>query len=137
MRGIKFRAWNPNTNEMLINRADYFVSMNGKFDHFDIDLDESFSLMQYTGLKDKNGTEIYEDDVIKDLHHHEPRLWRIKFGGHDTDSEDCESSFAYGWYGQCGEAEMALHSLIKYSTDDKPEAEVVGNVYENVEFKDM
>jgi hypothetical protein len=61
MREIKFRAWDKQDNKMYEKQAvdedGYAVDING---------DEAYSnepfriLMQYTGLKDKNGVEIYE-----------------------------------------------------------------------------
>lgn len=67
MRDIKFRAWHKQAKEMLfvgdkngtthpLDCCAYAVSPNqGKY----------IELMQYTGLKDKNGKEIFEGDVVK------------------------------------------------------------------------
>ena len=58
MREIKFRVWKKNTNEMFYDvQNDYYFEtfINSK----------RFELMQYTGLKDKNGKEIYEGDILK------------------------------------------------------------------------
>lgn len=75
-------------------------------------------LMQYTGLKDKNGKEIYEGDILQDIGNHEFRyevLWGL-----------------YEW-------RMALNgkmqtSILRHSDQSHYEFEVIGNIYENPEL---
>ena len=72
MRDIKFRAWDTENKEMLkVQELDFEDTFYGGRlsirvdmynDYFDI---EDMILMQYTGLKDKNGKEIYEGDIAK------------------------------------------------------------------------
>ncbi len=67
MREIKFRAWDKSDKNMF--KPD-FVDSNGVV-YFDsgyespCEFGDQPILMQYTGLKDKNGKEIYEGDIVQ------------------------------------------------------------------------
>ncbi len=118
MREIKFRAWQKHHRKMLpvkiidFNRntitVDYGEKTIPRFNTFDM---KNFELMQYTGLKDKNGTEIYEGDII----FRPNEVGRIEF------SED--GSFLIRF----------PHHLARLNATWEP-IEVIGNIYDNPEL---
>lgn len=61
MREIKFRAWSTFNKPRMdyLNYAD--------FDGNDLVETRQWKVMQYTGLLDANGVEIYEGDLYKDV----------------------------------------------------------------------
>jgi len=117
MREIKFRQWYDREMRYLDN---VFVGVGqiGFSDTDWVDLgnhdEEHTGIMQYTGLKDKNGKEIYEGDIVR---------LTTKTGG-DIDRL-CEWDYRVnGWRFQG----------FNYSGDDQRIIEVIGNIYENPEL---
>lgn len=109
MREIKFRVWDKE-RRMLIN-----FSLS---DYCDRDLQwlrknlAGASIMQYTGLKDKNGKEIYEGDVLK--------------GG----AMIARNLF----HNNLGVVDLPLQEQWVGITTDLEQEEVIGNIYENPEL---
>lgn len=120
MREIKFRAWNKKNAIMvpvleLTLGADWIV--NEKFSCFDGET----ILMQYTGLKDKNGKEIWEGDIVRCTDKYEKEYYyKVSWVNH-------MAGFFYT-DDTCKEDEWMEHvGLYEYE-------EVIGNIYENSEL---
>lgn len=121
MREIKFRAWDDKKKVMLDSfyMFDDIFTSSGKL-WYGI-RDNLSSLIQYTGLKDKNGVEIYEGDICQDKH---DNIYLIDFrkGGFEAvHSPDCRAEAE----GECKWDDLG-------SIYD--ELEIIGNIYENKEF---
>ena len=60
-REIKFRAWDKHYNSMEYINDLYWFEENGIHDFND----DNYIFMQNTGLKEKNGNDIYDSDIVK------------------------------------------------------------------------
>jgi uncharacterized phage protein (TIGR01671 family) len=148
MREIKFRAWDKKNKKMLhvdhgdicscggltyeispiqIEVDEWFTPTEAKwFEHNNGErprdpVSEDFELMQYTGLKDKNGKEIYEGDVLREKYGFDGQEWNyyvVRFGV----SQELRIGFFLEGYG--GAATPHVFER----------AEVIGNIYENPEL---
>lgn len=72
MREIKFRAWDKSSNIMRTDITSIRYNLDGSINQIDVfegvDIlfpEKEAILMQYTGLKDKNGVEIYDGDIAE------------------------------------------------------------------------
>jgi len=78
-RELKFRAWDKYRHVMLY-KSFWDRNWYSEDDKCVCGLmpndRNSFELMQYTGLKDTNGVEIYKDDILQDG---DNRLYRVEF----------------------------------------------------------
>lgn len=149
MREIKFRAWDENSQEMIYEIGitpegiPYSIPDNAEasdqFNYY-----PSCHKMQYTGLKDKNGREIYEGDVIEVFKGYWSFKAIVKFGHYEQDGSGGEYSptECIGFYAEAinpdEKDEYGCYLISDYekqmSLFESEEIEVIGDVYRNPEL---
>lgn len=122
-RPIKFRAWDKLAKVMLPVQTIDFVNEKLTTGSADATFKE-FELMQYAGLKDRNGVEIYEGDIVgytgfDDKRHKARIIWK---------EEECRFVAIIKKY----KAWFTLSSKTPQGTDT--DLEVIGNIYETPEL---
>lgn len=118
-RNFKFRVWDKKEAVMhrvlkMVLGASWIVN-----DNIDTFNEEDAVLMQFTGLLDVNGKEIYEGDIVKSLSYNE--IQEIKWHEHLFVESEENNGFpsCAGWF---------IH------TPHSSELEIIGNIYQNPEI---
>lgn len=114
-RPIRFRAWQLDA----MGNGPYMVSDCAAWTVSELNAGGAISVMQYTGLKDKNGDEICEGDIVVDT----------KSG----DKKRQEVRWYRGGFMLQTEGHFGFHNIERYDGDCK-HFEVIGNIYENPEL---
>lgn len=142
MRERKFRAWSKVKNKMYsfqganylsgitfsnnssgetINKVAIHDNDRGVIEWKEAD---DFVFMEFTGLKDKNGKEIYEGDIIVPDTYHFNDPFVVEYGVQE---------FADDNYGECSAGwNIPLHYVQEFG--DRCPCKVIGNIYENPEL---
>ena len=108
-REIKLRAWDK-LNKRFLSQKE-MTEIGGFYYTYGVGPDDEFELMQYTGLKDKNGVEIYEGDIVKtnnlvyEIVYLAPQFFLRKNPNDNVDVESFSTPLVY--------------------------EEIIGNIYEN------
>ena len=134
-REIKFRVYDKDLKKMrYLNNSHDFICFdekgNGYYHNMQTGLGEWFSdLMQYTGLNDKNGVEVYENDII-DIHQtvNGYNQFVIQYDNYKLSARyyNQKTKQILGWY------QYDLDELFEINEFEK-EIEVIGNIYKNEE----
>lgn len=123
MREIKFRAWVKDRKEIVnVEEIDF---MNKVINYIDNDYEnnrqeiigacfEDIELMQYTGLKDMRGKEIYEGDIVKFLYSIFEVIW-------------CNEKASFTLKNK------KYKEFLNFIYENNNGMEIVGNIYENTE----
>lgn len=111
MRDIKFRAWHKKEKRMIYGIEHGRDSRDMSFGDY-LDYPDYYEVMQFTGLLDDKGREIYEGDILKELTNNDSSfelgVCKEVIGGWKIFNAKNSSICWHGW-----------------------KQEVIGNIYEN------
>ena len=133
---LKFRVWDKREKEFVtgdIHLATFYLSDSGglfkdcEFDNIPDEVNpKNFIIQQFTGLKDKNGKEIYEGDILQEnLGQEDLRNYKVEWGGD-------------GWFLICIDKGWNLAKALELDGEEQPRMSffyhnmiIIGNIFEN------
>lgn len=116
---LQFRVWANSEKKMLYSSEDFAIDMNGKvlfkvesneYDYMPKKFEDDYIVQNYVGVKDCNGKQIFEGDIVKGMMH---------FGPAGLAEKVCEIRYKDAIEG------YQLHYWNIYTL------EVIGNIFEN------
>ena len=133
MRPIEFRAWDKDTETMFIPE---YISGDGKvYEDIGVSFQQELSerknviLLQFTGLKDRSGREIYEGDIVDyfeevgaEKGEEKETVAEVKFG---------DGGFFIDGYRMFKDVKGYMANFIGPKWD---KVKVIGNIYQNPEL---
>ena len=120
MREIKFRAWDAE-NKTMWHNSFHIAAPGFAWKWREDEKSESGSIvidwpvMQFTGLKDKNGKEIYEGDILQ-----------YSYSRDTTGKDVITDTYTVEW--------DQLKEGVGFALPFLNNAEIIGNIYENPEL---
>lgn len=115
-RPIKFRMWDFENREMIDGDSLAFEEYAPI-----TDLLSQKGIMQYTGLKDRNGKEIYEGDIVEELDYSDGAYFPKERQPKKRTVVEYDIGFVYA---------RAAYNLRGGMENDLYKGEVIGNIYE-------
>ena len=143
MRPIKFRAWDRKRGRMISSRRNLLtfdgeIMPDGRAEY----RREDYVVMQFTGLVDKSGKEIYEGDLLLLRDEHTDQVLDDGTGPREISNHIAPVEFQGGAFGVnvLETADIYSRGFYSFDTmnfqigDQTKDLEIVGNVYENKEL---